>query len=299
VVPTDVDHDHANDTPVEVVRLVYRVDFHAPRTLGEPPETMPTPATELHIDASADRLRARFEGPGWPVDAGSEARIRRDIGGAYVFDASGGRQLGPSMLAMWFQGGELSRLYPPAVAVRRAPPVESNAPGNIICALVAEWAGQRRDELEHRCGEGGGPLWFRVGPWRAERTAEVPVTVPRSAMRADHVEPPHAIVRPSNRAFLEPGVLARVPANRRRGAPPAPLPDAPTDGVRIVNDGPGRFVLLAQGMPLGWVDRGETATFVGLAPGEYLFAGLRPLGNLGMRPRNAVVPGEIRVSQRR
>ncbi|RLB54168.1 MAG: hypothetical protein DRJ42_09955 [Deltaproteobacteria bacterium] len=277
---------------MDAVHLVYRVTFRIPQVLGDPPDTLPRPTAELHIDVSEDRLHARFAGPGWPVDPGSVVRIRRDLGGAYVFDGQGGRHVGAGMLASWFQGGSLGRGQP-AVGVRRASGSGSGAPGELICALLAEWSSRSRSELERRCGEGGAPLIFRVGAWRGQRTAEVLAQVPRSTLRADHESPPETIASSTSRPFMEESVLARVPLARRvrRGEVLPP----PTGSVRVQNDGPTRIVVTVGGMPLGWVDRGAIGTFGGLVPGEHVVGAMRPLGGLALSPHRRDVPLELRI----
>jgi len=286
------DVDYQSDDLVDAVHLVYRVTFRIPQVLGDPPDTLPRPTAELHIDVSEDRLHARFAGPGWPVDPGSVVRIRRDRGGAYVFDGQGGRHVGAGMLASWFQGGSLGRGQP-AVGVRRASGSGSGAPGELICALLAEWSSRSRSELERRCGEGGAPLIFRVGAWRGQRTAEVLAQVPRSTLRADHESPPETIASSTSRPFMEESVLARVPLARRvrRGEVLPP----PTGSVRVQNDGPTRIVVTVGGMPLGWVDRGAIGTFGGLVPGEHVVGAMRPLGGLALSPHRRDVPLELRI----
>jgi len=289
----DDDVDYRSDERVDVMRLVYRVTFRVPPMLGDVPSTMPRPTAELHMDVSSDRLRARFSGPGWPVVPGSEVRLRRDLGGVYIFDGEGGHPAGPGMLAQWFQGGPVSRRQTPAVGIRRAPESEQDAPGDLICALLAEWSGQPRTELERRCGDGGAPLVFRIGAWRAERTAEVPVQLSRNALRADHHGAPPQLTASTSRAFMEESVLARIPLGRRvrRGEE---LPAA-TAGLRIDNQGPTRVVVTVGGIPVGWVDHGATGHFVGFVPGEHVVGAMRPLGNLALHPRARTVPGEVRI----
>jgi hypothetical protein len=279
------------------MRLVYRVTFKVPPMLGDVPTTMPRATAELHIDVSWDRLRARFSGPGWPVVPGSEVRLRRDLGGVYIFDGEGGRPAGAGMLAQWFQGGPVDRRQTPAVGIRRAPPSEQSVPGDLICALLAEWSGQPRTELERRCGEGGAPLSFRIGSWRAERTAEVPVELQRRALRADHEGLPSPLTLTTSRAFMEQSVLARIPLGRRtrRGEVLGP----PEAALLIDNQGPTRVVVTVGGVPIGWVDRGATGRFVGFVPGEHVVAAMRPLGNLALHPRARTLPGEVRIAPRR
>jgi hypothetical protein len=291
----DDDRDYRGDELVEVMRLVYRVTFRVPPMLGDVPDTMARPTTELHLDVSADRLRARFAGPGWPVVPGSEVRLRRDLGGVYIFDGEGGRPAGPGMLAQWFQGGPLTRRQTPAVGIRRAPSAEQNAPGDLICALIAEWSGRPRTDLERRCGEGGAPLAFRIGAWRAERTAEVPVELERRALRADHHDAPPALPAATSRAFMEESVLARIPRGRRwrrRGGEEHPPADAT---LHVDNQGATRVVVTVGGVPVGWVDRGATGRFEGFIPGQHVVAAMRPLGHLALHPRARSFPAEVRI----
>jgi hypothetical protein len=291
------DVDYRGDQRVEAMRLVYRVTFRVPAMLGEVPTTMPRATAELHIDVSWDRLRARFSGPGWPVVPGSEVRLRRDLGGVYIFDGDGGRPAGPGMLAQWFQGGPMDRRQTPAVGILRAPASEQSVPGDLICALLAEWSGQPRTELERRCGEGGAPLVFRIGSWRAERTAEVPVEIARHELRADDADSPPPLTATSSRAFMEQSVLARIPLARRpRRGEVLPTPDAE---LLIDNQGPTRVVVTVGGIPIGWVDQGATGRFVGFVPGEHVVGAMRPLGNLAVHPRPRTLPGEVRIPPRR
>lgn len=281
--------------PVEARRLVYRVTLRVPGVLGVAPATIPAPAAELFVDVSAERLRARFAGPGWPVEAGSEVRLRSDFPGTYVFDAAGGRPVPPGELPRWFQGGPVTHAQLPAVGLRAAPPGETAGPGDLICALLAEWSGQDRANLLRRCSRGA-PAKFRLGPWRAERTADVPVQLPRHALRADHVDPPRPLTDVDSRAFMAPDLLSRLePGRIRRSADEGPPQDAPSEGIRVVNGGRARVVITAHGVPIGWVEPGATGHFVGLRPGPHLIAGMRPLGNLGWRPREVRLPAEIAV----
>lgn len=288
------DEGWAGSEPVEARRLVYRVHLRVPPVLGDAPSTIPDAAAELFVDASDERLRARFVGPGWPVEAGSEVRLRADNPGVYVFDAHGGRPLTPGELAEWFQGGPAGR-NPAPVRVRRPPPQENPGTGELVCALLAEWAAQERETVMRRCGDDGPPAMFRLGPWRAERTADVPVELPRSALRADHVGPPARIANSDSRAFMEPALLARLDPKRARGGEETRAEDAPAEGIRVQNDSRTRVVITAHGLPLGWVDPGASGHFVGLRPGQHVIAAMRPLGHLAYRPRGIRVPGAIRV----
>jgi hypothetical protein len=275
-------------------RIVYRVLLHVPRSLGDAPPTVPAPAAELHVDVSADRLRARFVGAGWPVGAGSEVRLRGDRPGVYVFDARGGRPLAPGQMAEWFQGGPPGG-DSPAVRVRPPPPHEDVGQGALICALLAEWSGQEREGLVRRCGERGPPAMFRLGPWFGERTADVPVALPRSSVRADHESPPRPIAGSDSRAFVDPSLLSRLEPKRARRDRDPPDEDAPSEGLRIRNESRTRVVITGQGIPIGWVDPGADALFVGLREGQHLVAALRPLGQLALHPRGVTVPAAVTI----
>ena len=300
---TDTEFD--SDEPIEVRRYVYRVQLNVPETLGVDRSDIAIPAAELYVDVSLDRLRARFVGPGWPVAAGSEIRVRGDSPGVYVFDAEGGRSLAPGGMAEWFEGGPTNRTGPPLV-VRRDPqsarvPRDPSAPGPLVCALLAEWAGERRENVMRRC-DPGAPIGFRVGFWRGERTAEVPVEVPRRALRADEVDAPDPVAPSTSRAFLDPGALSRLP---RMEHPPAELdaPEgtAPAEGLEFVNESEARVVVTVEGVAVGWVGSGARGTFVGMAPGLYRIAALRPLGAVVIRPRIVPRPGTttLRTPHRR
>jgi len=283
------DTDYAGHQPESARRLVYRASLRVPVSLGVAPDWLPKPSGELYIDVSRDRLRARFVGNGWPVDPGSEVRLRRDEPGVYVFDGEGGRPLGPGQLAQWFEGGRLR--FQPSLRVRPPPPSEQSGPGDLVCRLIAEWTNTPPDEQMRRCGAGGSPPDFRVGLWRAERTADVAVRLPRSALRADHVDPPRPIPNPASRAILAPETMARI--ERIRGPLQPPAEDAPAEGLQVLNRGRSRMLVTVQGTPIGWLDRGARAHFVGLAPGTYRVGAMRPFGLQSAGGQATVVPGRL------
>ncbi len=280
-------------------RFVYRVRMIVPGGLGDPDDRIARPSPELFIDVSRDRLRARFAGSGWPVPAGSEVRLRRDRPGAYLFDPHGGRPLEPGALAEWFEGGEVTRRGPPlrvlaSLGPRGAPlSTDQDMPGELLCAFLAEWSGERWDNVGRRC-ERGAPALFRVGFWRAEQTAGVPVELPRSALRADEVGAPGYIPPQDSRALLEPAALGRI-------EPSGPVPpeaareDPPAEGLRVRNESATRAIVTVQGVAIGWLDAGATAYFVGLRPGMYEVGAIRPLGAVVQRGRPVPVPGTHRV----
>lgn len=294
VVPTHPDPEHASAAPVRARRYVYRVRMTVPAGLGDASDRIALPSAELFVDVSHERLRARFAGPGWPVPAGSEVRVRSDHHGVYVFDDRGGRPLEPGELAKWFEGGRVTRRGPPLRVfanlgpARHAPPDE-DVPGALVCALLAELAGEPRENVMRRC-ERGAPYIWRLGFWRAEQTADVPITLPRSALRADEVDPPpsHGRIEPS-RAFLEASGLRRISPS---GPPVEPVIG---EGLFVTNESPTRAIVTVEGVAVGWVDAGETTHFVGLRPGVYAVSSIRPLGAVVQRRRAVAVPGTHRI----
>lgn len=137
---------------------------------------------------------------------------------------------------------------------------------------------------------------FRMGPWWAERTADVPVDLPRSALRADHHDPPGPVADRGSRAFVEPALLARLePSRRRRQNAADPDEEPPTEGIRVRNESRSRIVVTASGVPLGWVESGATGTFGGLREGQHVIAAMRPLGHLAWRPHGVTLPATITV----
>ena len=92
-VASDATEDSAEQ--VSARRLVYRVSLLVPHSLQDRNARVSAAAGELHIDASLQRLRARFVGPGWPVNEGVEVRLRPDVPGVYLFVGGGGGGGGP------------------------------------------------------------------------------------------------------------------------------------------------------------------------------------------------------------
>lgn len=293
------DGEFGGQQPVVARRYVYRVRMVVPAALGDGSERIVLPAAELYVDASHERLRARFAGPGWPVPAGSEVRLRRDRPGVYLFDGRGGRPLEPGELSSWFEGGRVSRRGPPlrifaqwGFSRHRPSPSDEDVPGELMCALLAEWAGEPRDNVMRRCERGAPHLW-RLGFWRAEQTAGVPVELPRASLRADERDRPGRITDASSRAFLEPEALSRIEPE----GPPArePAEGAPVQGLMVRNDSATRAIVAVQGVAIGWVDAGAEGWFVGLEPGTYEVGVIRPLGAVVQRGRPVSVPGVHQV----
>ncbi|MFT5355939.1 MAG: hypothetical protein ACI9KE_003160 [Polyangiales bacterium] len=285
------DPEYARGERVPSRRVVYRVSLRVPRNLGGGHSRIPPLHAELYIDVSQDRLRARFVGPGWPLPDGSEVRIRRNQPGVYVFDGAGGRPLGPGQLARWFEGGRLRREA--SLRVSSPPENEQIGPGALVCRFIAEWSHTSPDALERRCGAGGTPPSFRVGLWRATRTADVYVELPRTALRADHEDAPLPPAAETGRTFLAFAQFARL--RTVRGARGEPEDDAPERGVVIMNTSEARMVVTIGGTPVGWIDAGAEYHFEDVEPGSYAIGAMRPLGLQTAQKRTRTVPGRVRL----
>jgi hypothetical protein len=292
------DQAYDSDATVSARHLVYRVAFVVPPALrGRKPPLLP-PAGELHVDVDMERLRARFVGPGWPLEEGTEVRVRADAPGAYLFDGAGGRPLAPGQLASWFQGNEAghAKTY---VYIRREPGLHDSGPGELMCALLSEWSAQPRDELLPRCQGGAMPPGFRIGLWTAELTAIVPMTMPRRKLRADAGNPPEALSAATGRAMLDPGDVARLDPLRMRGpyARAEPAPDSDVGEVTVDNRTDARVVIVAQAVPIAWFAAHSRGTVQGLRPGHYRVGAVRPFGQPAMAPTLLRAPGALRFGK--
>jgi hypothetical protein len=283
------DEVEGTDELVFAGRLVYRVSFTVPPAFRDNRAVVQAPAGELHIDVSMSRLRARFVGPGWPVDDGAEVRLRADLLGGYLFDGRGGRSLGAGQVAAWFEGREGGDSHT-RVAVRReyGPEPERPVPGELVCALLAEWGRQKRANLAHLCSAGLLPPGFRVGPWNGELTAIVPMELPRRTLRADEGDPPRKIAALDARVWLEPAVIGRL-------VPARPVDEPAPAALVVENRTDTRAIVLAQGVAVGWVGPGQSLRIDGFSPGFYRIGAIRPLGVLRMRPRLVRVPSTIEI----
>ncbi len=285
------DTDFVDDELVDAHRVIYRFHTQVPAMFGPGIETVPRAATELLLLVTPDRLRARFSGPAWPVHADSEVRVRGDRPGAYVFDGTGGRPLGPGQMAHWFDGGPPRRHV--RVWLRVDEPRSALDVGSMICRFLAEWGSASVDALTAQCG-GGVPRWIRIGPYTGDRTADVEVSVPRRQLRADHEQPPPRIAGPTSWLYHSPPTYRRMTPRPR---PPARFeqPPAPPglEGLRVRNDGPVRMVVTLDGTPLGSVDAGASVDFPDVPEGLFMVGGMRPLGGLAASARLARVPGVV------
>jgi hypothetical protein len=290
---TLVDNEYAGNELVPVRRLVYRVTLFLPAGMRVHRPPVAGPAGELHVDVGDQRLRARFIGPGWPIDEGSEVRLRADVPGVYLFDGAGGRPLPPGQLASWFQGEEGLRARTD-VRLRHDIGAANEGPGDLLCAFLAEWSQTSREELLPRCA-GSLPPGFRFGMWSADLTAIVPLNLPRAHLRADAVDPPAPVLTTTMRTLLELSDLERIAPTPVRFPPDGASLDAAVsgEGIAVENHTPARLVIVVQGLPIGWIQPQTSGRFVGLASGYYRIAALRPSGLLVMPPVLTRVPVDL------
>jgi hypothetical protein len=287
------DPEYSGNQREKVRRVVYRVSLMVPRVFGEKKANFITPAGELYVDVSQDRLRARFVGPGWPVEEGVEVRLRRDAQGVYLFDHNGGQQLGPGKMASWFEGQQHGSSRS-SVRVRQERVLTGHGPGDLICALLAEWTAQERDAVVHRCIEGSIPSGFGFGPWRAELTALVPMEIERRRLRADENEPPEEIKNADNRTFMAPSEFARVvPYLATQNAGPID-----TNGeLQVVNNSSTKVIVVIENIPVAWINAYSEGHISGFRPGRYRIRATRPFGIQLFSPRFIDLPGKLTVGK--
>jgi hypothetical protein len=284
------DEEYASDELVEAVRFVYRVEIRSPPYFGRLPPAAPRMSAELLIDATPDRLRATFAGPGWPLSAGSQVRLRADRDGTYVFDDRGGRPYARGLLSEWFQNGTVENKHKPYLGIQPPLSREATRVGTLVCAFLAEWTGRGRENHAWRC-ERGSPARFLFGPWVAERTAELPVQLPRSSLRADEADPPNDIESARSGMLIPTHLVSRLAPSHERTI------GTEGTGLYVKNELDGRIIIVAGGIPIGWVDPGEGIEFTDLHPGTHFIGGMRPLGTTAWAPRYVAVPATVVMSR--
>ncbi len=282
------DLGYDDDRRIQAHRIIYRFRAVIPSALGQARAGLQPSATELHLLVTTDRARVTFAGAGWPVEPDSELRLRRDRPGAYVFDGSGGRPIGPGQAAHWFEGGPVKRR--PRIWMRHDPARGEDDVGHMVCRFFAEWANSPVDAIVRSCDDGV-PRWVRVGPYRGTRTADIIVERARHALRADEVDPPPPIDAWETRYFFAPRRLAQlVPTEGSRPRGGETLSPGP---LEIRNGTRARMVITVAGTAIGWANRGESLTVPDLQPGWYWVGGVRPLGALGASGRLVRAPGAV------
>jgi hypothetical protein len=298
---TASDRQFESDEPVTIRRLVYRATLEVPPGLRSAHSPVLPSASELHLDVGIDRLRGRFVGPSWPIDEGSELRMRADVPGIYMFDGAGGRPLAPGHLASWFNGDEGEQFPRQPVNLRAEAGPSAEGPSELVCALIAEWTAQPRQSLENWCADGTLIQKFKFGVWNFDLTAIVPMNVPRSQLRADGVALPKPLATTRVRTLLDTRDIERLaPIVIRPGATPAlaPLVDAGPPGSGVLhaeNRGVGRMLLIVQGVPLAWLQPRASANFSGFTPGYYRVGAVRAYAQNAFTPNPTIIPGEFLV----
>jgi hypothetical protein len=288
------DAEYASAELVPARRIVYRVQVAVPPSLRPQKPVIEPPAGELWIDVSEQRLRARFVGPGWPVDEGSEVRLRGDIPGVYLFDADGGRPLGPGHLSGWFEGYP-SGMRPYVELIIQDYAAGSNEGiGDLLCVFLAEWTHNSRDEVLHRCS-GIVPPSFRFGVWSGDLTAVVPLDLPKNSLRADSINPPQIAPRRLH-PLLDAWELVHIaPLSARAAEQAVPSAADGGDGLVIDNRTNVRSVIVVQGVAIAYAPAGSRSTFVGLRQGAYRVAAMRTSNRELQASATMFVPGELHV----
>jgi hypothetical protein len=252
---------------------------------------LPPFAGELVMDVSDRWIEGRFNGPAWPVPEGSAALVYRDQPGAMVFDGAEQQLLGPGRLASWFEGRVEGRSKS-FLSVRRdyGHNRTTTGPGELVCAFLAEWAAQPRDNVMHRCNGNVLPPGFRLGPWRAELTAVVPMKAPEPEPAWKARERVSAPPVPRSRSLIDPDEIATFLPLRRSRAPGAGRHDA---SLRFVNNTSTSVMVVVEGLPMGWVGSESEGVFGGLTPDHYRIGAVRPLGSLCHGPRTLSLPSSV------
>jgi hypothetical protein len=284
---TDAEENTAADS-IPIRRVVYRVTFRVPPAFIERKSGPAPPAGELFVDVADERLRARFSGPGWPLEEGTVIHLNRENLGIAVFDSNGRHSLGSGELASWFEGREYGRSRS-SLRIRRENVRGriAGGPGELICALLAEWTAQPRRTVMRRCEGGLLPPGFRFGPWSGELTAVVPMTVPERTLNRGYEAAARKSEPVRNRAYLQTLELARIEPSISARKPSQPREER----TSFVNHTSTRIIVIVEGVPVAWVDAGSRGDYQGFRPGRYRVGALRPLGGLRLAPRLFDLPG--------
>ncbi len=290
--------DRASTTEVQVRRLVYRFELRVGWLYGGGRADLLAPTGELYVDVAGGRLRARFVGNGWPVDDGSEVRMRSDQPGVYVFDARGGRYVGTGQLAAWFQGGPGTRNVEMTVRTRASGEATTT---DMVCRLFGEWAGTSVATVRRTCVADGLPVRFQFGPYRGERTAEATIYLPEHQLRADHLEPPRGLVHLPSVSFHTDEELARIQPMREEPAvhraPPGEQLEPVTSGLLAENRTAARVLVTVDGVALGWLDPGARQAYPSLPAGGHRVGAMLPLGGRGSRAVAHLLPAHVLLTR--
>jgi hypothetical protein len=288
---TAVDEAYDSSELVVVQRFVYRHRLRVPPGLGPGVPGYAHVPKELRVDVTPERLRVTFLGPDWPVPDGSEVRMRADRAGSYVFDGAGGRSLGTAQLASWYEGSTTPPTPGLGLRIEEAPELAPYMP--LFCRFLAEWGRAPLEAIQRRC-ESGSPKVFRIGHGPAERTAHVPMRLPRRRLRADHLDPPASLASPRARVLVDRATMARIaPKSAGEHVPSEDTDAAPQ--LQVENAAPGRSILVLEGTQVAILEEGASVSLDGLAPGTYRFGVLRPFGHRRQAPALVTVPGHVTI----
>jgi hypothetical protein len=161
--------------------------------------------------------------------------------------------------------------------------------------LLAEWSNQPPDKLSRHCGDGGSVSRFRIGPWIAERTADVPVELKRNELRADHRDPPAPIATTAFKRVLGAGVIGRLEPRYQRPEGAAKRDGGPSQGLHVDNRGRSRVLITVGGAALGWIGQGESGHFPSLNRGLYQLGAMRPFGRPAWSSKSRYLPARVVV----
>ncbi len=282
---------------VQIRRLVYRVAFVVPQPFRDRRAVLAPVAGELVLDVSDRWVEGRFSGPAWPVPEGAIALVYRDRPGAIVYDGTGKQELGPGRLASWFEGRSTgsSKTF---LSVRReyGHNRTTSGPGELVCTFLAEWSAGERDDIMRRCSGNVLPPGFRLGPWRSELTAVVPLKAPEPEAAWKQRPRGFAVAGPRNRQLMDPAEIAAFLPGRRSRARSVQRPGAQ---LRFANNLNTSVMVIVNGATLGWVGAGGELLFQGFVPDRYRVGAVRPLGRLCHGPRLLTLPGEIALGKAR
>jgi hypothetical protein len=281
------DDEYIDRTPVPARRIVYRMRLQVHGALADPPPGTPRAGAELAIDTTGDRLRARFLGDTWTLQPGAEVRVRRGAPGTYVFDATGGRPIGPGELSAWFVGESGGR--DPFVRVR-GPRSPNIGPAPMVCRLLAEWGNTTYSSISSRCRDGA-PPWFRIGLWFGTLSADVTMDLPASSLRADERDPPHREAPVEGRTILSEMMRVRLWPATTSTFDPGPTPRE-LGALTVRNATERRMLVIVDAVAVAWVEAGATWVVHGIPVGLHHVGGQRPFGHRAITPVDVIVPGE-------
>ena len=219
-------------------------------------------------------------------------RVRRGSPGTYVFDAQGGRHVGPGELSGWFVGEPVGR--DPFIRVR-GPRTPAVGPAPMICRLLAEWGNSTYSSISGRCRDGA-PPWFRVGMWFGTLSADVTMDLPESALRADEREPPARVDPVEGRVMLSEVMRLRLWPATTPTYDPGPLPEE-HGTLTVENQTTRKMIIVVDAVPVAWVEGGATFEVPQLPVGEHWVGAQYPFGHRAIAPIQVQVPGTYVVDR--